>query len=291
MAPMNNRLLVPRQTPGLLDLVPGAAAAYSLRSLSRSYAGPVVTVRRSSDDAEDSFTAAEVSDGTLAAFCGAGDGFVKTWFDQSGNARDASQTTSGNQPKICESGVVVTDGGFPAIRFDETPRYLNAGNIGIGDVYSMFVLFRTLTDDSPQHNPVSTYHSSTGGTDGMQFVELPTVDRFVLAIGNASGDSFNASKTEYGFVAKETLMAAFVDGTVASIDLRRNGASLLSDTAAAVTNIAHGDFWIGQAQIYVTVQTLPERALNGYVKEVVVYQSNVSSQVDLVEGNMAWAWS
>jgi hypothetical protein len=71
---MNNRLLVPRKDPGLLDLVPGAAAAYSLRSLSNSYAGPVVTVRRSSDDAEDSFTAAEVSDGTLAAFCGAGMG-------------------------------------------------------------------------------------------------------------------------------------------------------------------------------------------------------------------------
>ena len=86
---MSNRLLVPRKTPGLLDLVPGAAAAYSLRSLSRSYAGPVVTVRRSSDDAEEDFTAAEVADGTLAAFCGAGDGFVKQWWDQSGNGAHA----------------------------------------------------------------------------------------------------------------------------------------------------------------------------------------------------------
>ena len=71
--PMNNRLLVPRKVPGLLDLVPGAAAAYSLRSLSNSYAGPVVTVRRSSDNAEDSFTAAEVSDGTLAVLAAVDD--------------------------------------------------------------------------------------------------------------------------------------------------------------------------------------------------------------------------
>ena len=42
-----------------------AAAAYSLRNLSDSYTGSVVEVRRSSDDAVRSFTAAEVTDGTL----------------------------------------------------------------------------------------------------------------------------------------------------------------------------------------------------------------------------------
>ena len=45
-----------------------AAAAYSLRNLSDSYAGNVVEVRRSSDGAVRSFTAAEVTDGTLVAW-------------------------------------------------------------------------------------------------------------------------------------------------------------------------------------------------------------------------------
>ena len=45
-----------------------AEAAYSLRNLSDSYTGNVVDVRRSSDDAEESFTAAEVADGTLTAW-------------------------------------------------------------------------------------------------------------------------------------------------------------------------------------------------------------------------------
>ena len=44
------------------------AAAYSLRNLSTTYTGNVVDVRRSSDDAEESFTAEEVSDGTLEAW-------------------------------------------------------------------------------------------------------------------------------------------------------------------------------------------------------------------------------
>jgi hypothetical protein len=42
-----------------------AAAAYSLRNLSSSYTGNVVEVRRSSDDAVQSFTASEVANGTL----------------------------------------------------------------------------------------------------------------------------------------------------------------------------------------------------------------------------------
>ena len=48
-----------------LDTAGAAAAAYSLRNLSSSYTGSVVEVRRSSDGAVRSFTAAEVTDGTL----------------------------------------------------------------------------------------------------------------------------------------------------------------------------------------------------------------------------------
>ena len=60
--PLDVRELVDGERTGAL--IP-AAAAYSLRNLSASYTGNVVEVRRSSDNAEDSFTAAEVADGTL----------------------------------------------------------------------------------------------------------------------------------------------------------------------------------------------------------------------------------
>ena len=82
---------------GLLDKYTGAAAAYSLRKLSSSTSN-VVRVRRSSDDAEQDFTAAQVSDGTLESFCGVGDGFVATWYDQSGNDNHAVQATTTAQP-------------------------------------------------------------------------------------------------------------------------------------------------------------------------------------------------
>lgn len=148
MSPMNNRLLVPRKTPGLLDLVPGAAAAYSLRSLSNSYADPVVTVRRSSDDAEEDFTAAQVADGTLAAFCGAGDGFVKQWWDQSGNARHASQTTAGYQPKIVSSGAVITADGNACIQFDGSDDRLRFATAIDASTYTCISVFNRATTTS-----------------------------------------------------------------------------------------------------------------------------------------------
>lgn len=101
----------------LLDNYSGAAAAYSLRQL-RTGVTNVVRVRRDNDDAEDDFTATEVSDGTLAAWVGAGNnGFVRTWYDQSGNGSNATQTTSATQPIIVSNGSLVTEGGKPAISF------------------------------------------------------------------------------------------------------------------------------------------------------------------------------
>src|SRR6056300_1068244 len=96
---------------GLLDIYPGAAAAYSLRNLQGRSGkdSAVVRVRRDNDDTEADFTATEVSDGSLAAWVGAGnDGFVRTWYDQSGNTNHAQQATSANQPQIISSGLLVT---------------------------------------------------------------------------------------------------------------------------------------------------------------------------------------
>ena len=56
---------------GLLNQYPGAAAAYSLRKLSSSTSN-VVRVRRSFDDFEQDFTAAEVSNGGLVNFANNG---------------------------------------------------------------------------------------------------------------------------------------------------------------------------------------------------------------------------
>ena len=86
-----------------------SAAVYSTRRLRTAYAGPLVRVRRSSDNAEaDIGYGADgwLDEASLLAHVGAGDGFVTTWYDQSGNGRDATQATAGHQPNIVNAGVV-----------------------------------------------------------------------------------------------------------------------------------------------------------------------------------------
>jgi hypothetical protein len=56
---------------------------------------------------------------TLVAYTGQGiDAFVDTWYDQSGNGRDATQSTADRQPKIVFNGSITTlDNGTPSLSF------------------------------------------------------------------------------------------------------------------------------------------------------------------------------
>jgi hypothetical protein len=129
-------------SPLLLDLYPGAAAAYSLRRLSDFYGGSAIQVRRSSDNAvlDIGFTSnGDLDTGALLAFCGAGNGFVTTWYDQSGNARNATQSTAANQPQIVSSGTVILENGKPSMLFDGSNDVL----VYNGLVYTTNTVFAT----------------------------------------------------------------------------------------------------------------------------------------------------
>jgi hypothetical protein len=104
----------------LLDLYPNAAAAFSLRKLRTAYAGSAIRVRRSSDNTEQDigFVAGQLDTVSLLAFCGVGNGFVTTWYDQSGNARNATNSTAANQPQIVSSGVVILTNTKPSLLFN-----------------------------------------------------------------------------------------------------------------------------------------------------------------------------
>lgn len=105
---------------GLLDTYSGAAAAYSLRLLRTDYEGSCIRVRRSSDNAEQNigFRNNALDTSTLETFCGESDGFVTTWYDQSGNEYNATKTTASAQPKIVSSGSTILENEKPAVRFD-----------------------------------------------------------------------------------------------------------------------------------------------------------------------------
>lgn len=130
----------------LLDAYPNAAAAYSLRKLRSAYTGSAIRVRRASDNTEQDigFVNNELDTASLTSFCSGTNGFVKTWYDQSGNGRDAGQTTAANQPQIVSSGSVILENNKPSIRFiAANPSYLR--NTSSFSYQTTFTLTRFIT--------------------------------------------------------------------------------------------------------------------------------------------------
>jgi hypothetical protein len=119
-----------------LDGFTQPAAAYSMRRLKSTYAGPAIRLRRASDNAEQdigflgftSFTGAPIDTAAANAHCAATSCFIKTIYDQSGNARDATQATAGNQPQyIADCG-----GGQPCAEITTTTQRLDSPSITWG---------------------------------------------------------------------------------------------------------------------------------------------------------------
>ena len=102
----------------ILDCYPNAAAAYSLRKLRTAYTGNCIRVRRTGDNVEQNigFLNNYLDTAALKTFIGVtASGFITTWFDQSGNGINATQTNAANQPNIVSAGSLRYKDGFVTI--------------------------------------------------------------------------------------------------------------------------------------------------------------------------------
>jgi hypothetical protein len=114
-------IIAPKHRSGLVldSLSISASAAWGLRKLRAAYVGNCIKVRRSSDNTTQNigFVNNALDTASLATFVGANNGFIDTWYDQSGNGYNATQATAGNQPQIVASGTlkVIGTNNKPAI--------------------------------------------------------------------------------------------------------------------------------------------------------------------------------
>lgn len=88
------------------------AGAMNKRLLS-SYTGPLIRIRRASDDAELDIgyeADGDLDTAAITAFVSSNSAYVVTLYDQSGNGKHATQSTAANQPRIVNSGTIDTAG-------------------------------------------------------------------------------------------------------------------------------------------------------------------------------------
>jgi hypothetical protein len=127
---------------GLLNDYSGAAAAYSLRLLDNTYSGNAVRVRRASDNTEQDigFANNELDTTSLETFCSGTNGFVTTWYDQSGNAANAANATATRQPKIVVSGSTILEGGKPVLDLSSTTWFDLNSLVSASNLFSVISL-------------------------------------------------------------------------------------------------------------------------------------------------------
>ena len=121
------------QIPPILDYLLDsyvAFAAYSVRQLS-STATNSMRVRRSSDNAELDIGFADgwLDEAAIAAHCGAGNGYITTWYDQSGNGNDCTQAIAGAQALIYNGSATFQLNGRPAANEDNRSSITYEGTI------------------------------------------------------------------------------------------------------------------------------------------------------------------
>ena len=251
---------------GLLDTYSGAAAAYSLRQLSSTYSGDAIVVRRASDNTTQSigFVNNELDTTSLESFCSGTDGFVTTWYDQSGNGNDAVQTTAGAQPKIVSSGSTILENGKAAVEFDGSDDVLRyQGDLVTDSVLSIFTSlnvgsfggFNTFIDryENPDDGTASIRSRSTANTLEIYSVQTTNASyqnsQLLISAFQSSGSS-----------------AAYIDG--ASVGTASNSANY--------DGISLGATRIRGSVLY----TSPK------MQEVILYNSDESTNRSGIETNI-----
>ena len=253
---------------GLLNEYPGAAAAYSLRKLSSSTTN-VVRVRRSSDNAEQDFTAAEVSDGTLESFCGVGNGFVETWYDQSGNGNDATQSVTTAQPKIVDGGSLVA-GGLEFDNVDDTMVTINTESFGTSS-RSIFAVCSPASIGANSDGIVQLSTNSAQGAGWFLAPELATRTNSITWISStpASTVSNNLISNIYTSGNLHAGNAMWLDGTSVT---RTSGTDGAINTTTSVITIGSG--------------LSGSNPFDGAIAEVIIYKSDQSSNRVAIETNI-----
>lgn len=259
-----------------------AVAAYSLRYVTSTYSGPVIRVRRSSDNAELDFKPQHIGD-SLTSWVGAGnDGFVATWYDQMDNS-DATQATAAAQPQIVDGGSLVTENGKPAVDFDGSNDFLAGGSTEILNTGNPFGIFMVLNEDgTPTNNGMFSISSNQTRSFGAFINNTSEYQPFTL-VATATGYTFKGDSS--GRTTEQQLFNVLFDGVDytnnTSYDFSVDGVDINSVDAGSVATPNTNEFRIGRGNADYTGQYWL-----GKWQEFIIYNTDQSSNRTAIESNI-----
>lgn len=253
---------------GLLDTYTDATAAYSLRLLRSGYTGSAIRVRRADDNAEQDigFRNNDLDTSTLETFSLGSDCFVTTWYDQSGNGKNTTQSTASNQPKIVSNGSTITEGTKPTLTFSGSNGLLNESEFVSGSNDRAIISVAKMTSQGG-------YIYGFGVDSNFARVSLRTLTSYRLEIKGA-GEQTNIN------TGNHDLLFLYLDGTTfGDFALSVNSGTAYEFTGTATLNTQDG-LLIGARNTNYTL------TYDGTLQELIVYDSSQVSNKSGIETNI-----
>ena len=272
-----------------ISSIAAPTAAYSLRSITGGDP-KAVRVRRSSDNGEQDFTVSEVNSGALVDFVGSGnDGFVETWYDQSGNGNNLTQSTDGKQPTIVTSGTLNTRNNQPIIKLIQA----NSTFLQIADS-SMFptgsniavTIFHAMHIDASSGNRAGILGSNgmgnNAGANNYRFGSFPP-RRAGVKFADASSTQVELKSDSYTDDTDVILTYQLaVNSGTASFQAFNNGSSLTS-LSASTTDQSYSP---QSTEILLGARTTSDNFADSEFFEVIAYGSDQLSNRSAIETNI-----
>lgn len=283
-------------TPGALLLDDTALANHqivlSVRRLKTSYTGFCMEVRRSSDNTTKNigFVNDYLDTGELLSFVGAGSGFVRTWYDQSGNGRHYVQTTNSAQPRIVNAGTLDSQNGKAALVFSGAQGLASASDYTLTKDQSIFLLntpaaiitsataAQVLIDGGPitsgaENNTLIFYGSVTGNLANERLSYLLIAQRFAAPAG---AQVYGYGQTSADIPASQQLQNFNYSGTTATI-YQNAALQTLSTSSYSAFRTASPTRWptifrgLGFRSVNSTAY------FNGRIQEYMVFNEDITS--------------
>ena len=193
--------------------------------------------------------------------------FVVTWFDQSGNNKNPTQATAGSQPKIVNVGNLETKDSKVAVRFTKA----SSTNLQIADTTSntnnLSIYFVGAY--------VTTIAANIGYATGLTRIYFPYSNgsNLYAGYGNVSTaillDSLNTNRKLYEFLAPSPLNSAVAQAW-------SNG--IAKTTTTLVNNV----------NLSIQIGTGATNYFDGYIQEVIAWQSNANRLEKEININQYW---
>jgi len=215
----------------------------------------------------------ELDVATLESFCSGTNGFVTTWYDQSGNGNDATQSTAADQSQIVSSGSVITEGGKPCLEYNNN---LYTSTYELTDDTDFLALIVIRVDTQNQSNPrYAAFNSSTNSVNVQ--IGYNSSSKYYTRKDNTTNLTTNTFTT----INSRNLLAHGCQSNTTYFS--RNGTlETFSDTGAPTANSLMGDGLF----LLKGYQPADFYVASGNIQEFILYPSDKLSDLSGISDNI-----